>query len=103
MKKSLIAIALMGALLLSACGGSKPNLDDPKAIAEYNCAKMKEMMDLLGDPVGNASKIDAITKEMEDFEKSFKEHHGDKAEEMSGKVEENLKTVCADLANGFGG
>jgi hypothetical protein len=101
MKKGLIAFAMLATLVLSACGGGKPNLDDPKAIAKFNCDKMKEMMDYMKDPVANASKIEAISKEMEEFEKEFKAHHGDKSEEMEGKVEEALKTECADLANAF--
>jgi hypothetical protein len=100
MKKGLIAFAMLATLVLSACG-SKPNLDDPKAIAKFNCDKMKEMMGLMGDPVANASKIEAISKEMEAFEKDFKAHHGDKSEEMEAKVEEALKTECADMANAF--
>jgi hypothetical protein len=100
MKKGLFAFAVVATLVLSACGG-KPNLDDPKAIAKFNCDKMKEMMDYMKDPVANAGKIEAISKEMEEFEKDFKAHHGDKSEEMEGKVEEALKTECADLANAF--
>lgn len=101
MKKAFFAFAIMATLVLSACGGGKPNLDDPKAIAKFNCDKMKEMMGLMGDPVANASKIEAIGKEMEAFEKDFKAHHGDKSEEMEAKVEEALKTECADMANAF--
>lgn len=92
---------MVATLMLSACGGSTPNLDDPKAIAKFNCDKMKEMMSLLGDAEGNKDKIEAIGKEMEEFEKKFEAHHGAKAEEMEGKVEEALKTECADLANAF--
>lgn len=98
MKKASIAFALLATLVLSACGGGKPNLDDPKSIAKYQCDKMKEMMGFINDPVANASKIEAITKEVEEFEKEFKEHHGDKSEEMEGKVEEAMKTECGDLA-----
>jgi major membrane immunogen (membrane-anchored lipoprotein) len=101
MKKALIAFAMVATLLLSACGGGKPNLDDPKAIAKFNCDKMKEMMELMKDPVANASKIEGIAKEMEEFENEFEKHHGDKAEEMEDKVEESLKEVCADLADTF--
>ncbi len=93
MKKGLFAFALLAILVLSACGGSKPDLDDPKAIAKFNCDKMKEMMSLINDPVANAGKIEAIGKEMEEFEKKFEEHHGAKSEEMQGKVEEALKTL----------
>lgn len=101
MKKAFIAFAMVAALLLSACGGGKPNLDDPKAIAKYNCDKMTEMIGYMKDPVANAAKIESISKEMEDFEKAFNEHHGDKAEDMEKKVQENMKDVCADLANAF--
>ena len=101
MKKGLFAFALLATLVLSACGGSKPDLDDPKAIAKFNCDKMKEMMSLINDPVANAGKIEAIGKEMEEFEKKFEEHHGAKSEEMQGKVEEALGTECADLQNAF--
>jgi major membrane immunogen (membrane-anchored lipoprotein) len=101
MKKAFFAFAMVAALMLTACGGGKPNMDDPKSIAEFNCKKMKEMMDLMKDPVANAGKIEGISKEMEDFEKEFKEHHGAKSEEMEKKVEESLAVVCADLANAF--
>jgi hypothetical protein len=101
MKKAFIAFAMVAALMLSACGGGKPNLDDPKAIAKFNCDKMKEMMALMKDPVANAGKIEDISKEMEAFEKEFEEHHGAKSKEMEQKVEESLKEVCADLANAF--
>lgn len=101
MKKGLIAIAMLATLALSACGGGKPDLDDPKSIAKYRCEKMKEMMGMMSDPVANASKIEALGNEVDAVEKEFKEHHGDKVEEMEGKVEEALKTECADLANSF--
>jgi hypothetical protein len=101
MKKSLLAFSFAAMLLLTACGGGKPNMDDPKAIAEYNCEKMKEMMSLMKDPIANASKIEAIGTEMEAFEKEFEAHHGDKADEMQGKVRDALKEVCADLAGSF--
>lgn len=101
MKNLLIAFAMVATLLLSACGGGKPNLDDPAAIAKFNCDKMKEMMDLMKDPVANSAKIEGIAKEMEEFEKEFEKHHGDKSKEMEAKVEESLKTVCGDLANSF--
>ncbi len=101
MKKALIAFSMVAMLVLSACGGGKPNMDDPKAIAKFNCEKMTEMMDYLKDPVANTSKIDAISKEMEDFEKAFNEHHGDKAEAMEKQIQTAMKEVCPDLAGAF--
>ena len=92
---------MVAALLLSACGGGKPNLDDPKSIAAFNCKKMKEMMELMGDPTANAGKIEAIGKEMEKFESDFNAHHGAKSSEMESKVEEAMKTECGDIADAF--
>jgi hypothetical protein len=101
MKKLFVVFAFVAALGMTACGGGKPSYDDAKGIAKYQCDKMKEMMGLMKDPVANAKKIEAIGTEMEGFEKGFKEHHGDKSEEMQTKVQEELKTVCADLAGGM--
>ncbi len=93
-------MAIVATMMLTSCG-SGPDLDDPKSIATWNCDKMKEMMDLIKDPVANASKIEALGTEVEAMEKDFKEHHGAKADEMQEKVEEALKEVCADFAASF--
>lgn len=107
MKKGLIAFAMLVTLVLSACGGGKPNLDDAKSIAKFECSRMQELMDLMSDSTkdaatnaaNNEARIDAISKEMDDFEKEFKAHHGDKASEMEAKVEEALKLECPKIAD----
>lgn len=100
MKKTIYAIAILATMMLTACG-SGPDLDDPKSIAKWNCDKMGEMMSLITDPVANASKIEALGKEVEELEKKFEAHHGEKSEEMNKKVEEALKDVCPEYAKSF--
>jgi ABC-type glycerol-3-phosphate transport system substrate-binding protein len=101
MKKTLIAFAMVAALMMSACG-SKPNYDDPKAVAKFKCDKMKEIMELMKtESEGTEAKIDAISKEVEDYHTEFTKHHGANAEAMEKKVSEAEKEVCGDLANAF--
>jgi hypothetical protein len=101
MKKSILALTLFAALCLSACGGSKPNLDDPAAIAKFNCEKMTEMMDLMKDPIANGPKIEALGQSMDDFNKELEAHHGEKYQEIKTKVSESAKDVCPEHAGMF--
>lgn len=99
MKHIWIALLVAASLTLTACGGSdKPNLDDPKAVAEFTCAKMKDIMKMMEQPEANMAKIEALGNEMDKFDEEFKKHHGDKAHDMQLKVDEQLEIVCADLA-----
>jgi hypothetical protein len=102
MKHIWMVLMMAATLTFNACGnGGKPDLDDPKAIAEFSCKKIKEVIELMKDAEANSAKIEALGKEMDDFDQEFKNHHGDKAHEMQLKIDEQLELVCTDLPQGF--
>jgi hypothetical protein len=97
MKHIWMVIMMLATLMLTACSSGKPDLDDPKSVAEFSCKKIKEVMELMKDAEANRVKIEALGKEMDDFDAAFKNHHGDKAHEMQLKVDEQLELICSDL------
>jgi hypothetical protein len=94
MKKVFVLFAFAAALTFTACGGGKPDLDNPEAVAKFMCDKTKEMMELAKDLEGNKDKIEALDKEMQAFEEEIEQHHKDGEKEFEGKVQEAFKKVC---------
>lgn len=94
MKKVFVLFAFAAALTFTACGGGKPDLDNPESVAKFMCDKTKEMMDLAKDLEGNKDKIEALDKEMQAFEEEIEQHHKDGEKEFEGKVQEAFKKVC---------
>jgi hypothetical protein len=97
MKKYWMAVTLVSMLILSACGDGKLSLDDPNAMAKWQCEKMHEWVDLNADPEKNLAKINTLKAEMDQFEVDFNAHHGAKANEMLLKMDAEMKIVCTDL------
>ena len=94
MKKVFVLLAFVATVALTSCGGGKPDLDDPKAVASYMCDKTKEMMELAKDLEGNAGKIEAMEKEIEAFEEEIEQHHKDGEKAFEEKVQAAFKDVC---------
>lgn len=94
MKKVFVLFAFASALVLTSCGGGKPDVNDADAVATYMCDKTKEMMDLAKDLEGNKDKIAALEKEMEEFEKELDEAHKEDKDEFGDKVEKSFKDNC---------
>lgn len=97
MKKAFGAIALGAMLFLSACGGKKADMDDPKSVAKYSCDKMKEITALMEATPPDEKKIIAISEEMETFLKELEAHHGDKYSEFEAKVQTETNSICPEL------
>lgn len=98
MKKAFGAIALGAMLFLSACGGKKADMDDPKSVAKYNCDKMKEITELLEASTPDEKKIVEISEEVEAFVKELEAHHGDKYSEFESKIQTEMATLCPDMS-----
>lgn len=94
MKKVFVLFAFVATVVLTSCGGGKPDLGDADAVAKYMCDKTKEMMSLAKDLEGNASKIEALDKEMEAFEEEIEQHHKDGEKAFQEKVQEAFKKNC---------
>lgn len=97
MKKAFGAFALGAMLLLSACGGKKADMDDPKSVAKYTCDKMKEITGLMEATPPDEKKIVEISEEMEAFLKELEAHHGDKYSEFETKVQTEANSICPDM------
>lgn len=100
MKKSLFFLAFAAMILFSACGGGKPDIEDPEAVAKWMCDKSKELIELSAKPEENEKAMEKIQEEMEELEEDIEQHHKANEREFEDKVEEAFKKVC-DVDLGF--
>lgn len=91
-RNTAFASLFLAVLFLGGCSESRPDLDDPVAVADYLCRKSSEVQQLGQD--GETEEALALLAEVQAFEQEVRAHHGEGFGAFNSEMEQQMSENC---------